>query len=499
MRTPTSLLALLCATLAFAGCRATEARAASRPNIVLFFVDDLGWQDLSEPFWRERTPWNERYETPAVERLCREGTKFTQFYAHPVCSPSRVSLMTGMAAARHRVTHWTLQPDTPTDPQYHGLRRPNWNTSGLSNDLATPHAAVAETLPQRLRDVGYQTIHVGKAHFGAIDTPGADPANLGFDVNVAGHAAGAPSSYLAQKAFRKNDKDTLWQVPGLEFYHGSDRFLTDVLTDEAIQAADAARRRGQPFFLYLAHYAVHTPLDRDERYVERYRGLGLSEPEARYAALVRGVDDSLDRVLRWLDEQGITDDTIVVFASDNGGLSANSRGGEKHVHNAPLRSGKGSIYEGGIRVPFAIRWPGHVAADATTTLPAQLEDVMPTLCELANANPHCPDGHSLVRHLIGKATLRYPLFFHHPHYWGSTGPGIEPASAVRYGDLKLIWFYREERAELYDVVADVGEQHDLAHQRPDDVARLRRMLRAQLQQCDAQVPTREDGSRCALP
>ncbi|MCK5943224.1 MAG: sulfatase-like hydrolase/transferase, partial [Planctomycetes bacterium] len=246
-------------------------------------------------------------------------------------------------------------------------------------------------------------------------------------------------------------------------------------------------------------YAVHTPLNPDARFVDRYRAAGLSEPEARYAALVRGVDHSLGRVLDWLDQQGLADETIVMFASDNGGLSAHARGGEKHSHNAPLRSGKGSAYEGGIRVPFAVRWPGRIAANAVETLPIQLEDVMPTLCDLVDVNPQCPDGRSFARALRGKPQIAHPLFFHSPHYWGATGPGIEPYSAIRHGDLKLIWFYDAGKAELYDVVRDVGETRDLADERPDDTARLRAMLREHLSACDAQFPTRKGGGEVARP
>lgn len=470
-----------------------------RPNIVLFFVDDLGWQDVGEPFARERTPWNDRYDTPNLERLCRAGMKLPHAYAHPVCTPSRVSLMTGTAAARHRVTHWTLDPDKPTDPERDGMVRPDWNVAGLSNSPDTLHAWHGETLAQRLDARGYRTILVGKAHFGAIGTPGADPKNLGFDVNVAGHAAGAPSSYLARQAFLRRPSDTVWQVPDLEFYHGSDRFLTDVLTDEALAAAQRAEREDVPFFLYLAHYAVHTPLDPDERFVDEYRDAGLPEPEARYAALVRGVDHSLGRVLDWLEQEGLADDTIVMFTSDNGGLSAHGRGGEKHTHNAPLRSGKGSAYEGGVRVPMVVRWPNHVPADTACDLPVQLEDVMPTLCDLTGADGSCPDGDSFAPVLLGEQQALHPLFWHSPHYWGAPGPGIEPFSAVRDGDLKLIWFYRGERAELYDVVEDLGETQDLAAERPEDVERLRRLLREHLIECDAQLPGRADGSPVRMP
>lgn len=484
--------------LLLAGCHTGPARA-HHPNLVVFLVDDLGWQDLSEPFHSERTPWNDRYHTPNVERLCRAGMKFTQAYAHTVCTPSRVSLMTGSAAARHGVTHWTLQRDTPTDREMQTLRRADWNVNGLSPDPTIPHTYTAPTLPQRLHDVGYQTILVGKAHLGAIGTPGAEPRHLGFDVDIAGHAAGAPSSYLAKSGFLREPNDTIWQVPGLAKYHGQDLFLTDVLTTEALAAADVPRTAGQPFCLYLAHYAVHAPLDADERFVPQYRAAGLPEPEARYAALVHGMDASLGRVLDWLDLHHLTDDTVVVFASDNGGLSAHARSGPKHTHNAPLRSGKGSAYEGGVRVPLVFCWPGHVPANVTSPLPVQLEDLFPTLCELAGADPRCADGTSVTATVRGGAEPAHPLFWHHPHLWGADGPGIEPYSAVRDGDWKLIWFYTDGRAELYDLAHDVGEAHDLAAARPELAARLRAMLRAQLAATNAQLPQRRDGAPLPMP
>ena len=469
-------------------CAAAPAKLP-RPNVVVFLVDDLGWQDLSEPFGPERTEWNRRYRTPNVERLCRQGNKFTQAYAHTVCTPTRVSLLTGMAAARHRVTHWTLQKDTETDRRIPGFSTPQWHVNGLSNDPATPRAVCAETLPQRLREVGYRTILVGKAHLGAIGTPGADPRNLGFDVNVAGHAAGAPSSYLASKGFLREPADTTWQVPGLEAWHGKDEFLTEVLTTEAIAAAEAARAADQPFFLYLSHYAVHTPLDADERYAKAYRAAGLPEPEARYAALVEGMDASLGRVLDWLDANGLADDTIVLFLSDNGSLSAGARGGEKHTHNTPLRSGKGSCYEGGVRVPFAARWPGWFPANAVSTLPVQVEDLFPTICELVGARPDCPDGDSFVRALRGEAQSPHPLFWHHPHLWGADGPGIAPYSAVRDGDWKLIWFWGGYK-ELFHLGRDLGETVDRSAQEPEVTARLLGLLHRHLADCDAQLPFR---------
>ena len=494
MNRPATALLLLAAC-----CTHAPEPNESRPNVVVFLVDDLGWQDLGEPFWQQRTTWNDRYDTPAVECLCREGMKFTDAYAHCVCSPTRVSLMTGMTPARHRVTHWTLHHNRKTDRKTADMQRPDWNVNGLSNDPQTASAVVAPTLPQRLQALGYRTILAGKAHLGAIDTPGADPCNLGFDVNIAGHAAGAPSSYHARKNFLRNAKDTVWQVPGLARYHGQDLFLTEILTTEAIAAAQASVDAARPFFLYLTHYAVHTPLDADDRFVQHYRDAGLPEPEARYAALIAGVDRSLGRVLDWLDQQGLGEDTIVMFLSDNGGLSAHSRSGDKHTHNSPLKSGKGSAYEGGVRVPLAVRWPGHVAAGAVRALPVSVDDVFPTVCDLVGADPACADGISFAPTVLGGSQPPHPLFWHHPHWWGARGPGIEPYSAVRDGDFKLIWFYRDSRAELYDVARDVGESHDLAAERPGLATDLRALLRRQLLACDAQVPRRADGTPCALP
>lgn len=487
--------------LALAACVSPHP-APRRPNVVVFLVDDLGWQDSSQPFAAQRTPQNDTFRTPNVERLCAGGARFTDAYAHTVCSPSRVSLLTGMAPSRHGVTHWTLHRDRPTDPERDGLLRPEWNVNGLSPDPATPRAAhvpAERTLPGRLRAAGYRTIHVGKAHLGARTTPGADPRALGFDVNVAGHAAGAPSSHLAAKGFLRADGDEVWQVPGLERWHGQDLFLTDVLTTEAIAAADAAVDAREPFFLYLSHYAVHTPLDADERFVAAHRARGMPEPEARYAALVEGMDHSLGRVLDWLDRRDLADDTIVLFVSDNGGLSANSRGGSPHMHNLPLRSGKGSAYEGGTRVPLAVRWPRRVAPGTGCSLPVQIDDLLPTICDLVDVDSDCADGRSFAPALRGEAMAARPLFFHHPHYWGSQGPGIEPHSSVRDGNHKLIWFYRDARCELYDLARDVGETDDLSEREPALASRLRVLLRLHLTSTGARLPRLADGSPAPLP
>lgn len=483
-----------------AACTATHAEpAASRPNLVVFLVDDLGWQDTSVSFGGPRTEQQSHFRTPALERLCAEGTRFTQAYSHCVCSPTRVSMMTGANPARHRVTNWTLHRDRPTDAAQTALQLPDWNVNGLSPDPATPRSHHAETLAQRLRAAGYRTIHVGKAHLGAEGTPGADPRALGFDVNVAGHAAGAPASYQGMDDYAAKKGDPVWNVPDLDAYHGTATFLTDALTTEALRAVDAALAAGQPFFLHLSHYAVHTPLQPDARFVERYRALGLDEKEARYAAMVEGMDHSLGRVLQHLDARGIAADTLLVFTSDNGGLSATARGGTPHVHNAPLRSGKGSAYEGGTRVPLAVRWPTRAPAGAQVDQPVIAEDLFATLCEAAGAASTCPDGRSWLPALAGSSLGARTLLWHYPNHWGASGPGIGAHSAIRSGDHKLVWFHADGRFELYDLARDPWEQHDVAATQPEQVSELRALLRQRLAEAAAQLPTRTDGKPLELP
>ena len=264
---------IVCLVL-FVCCRTDNGSEVPKaPNIVLFFVDDMGWQDTSVPFWKKQTPFNKRYNTPNMERLAAEGMKFTQAYATPVCSPTRVSLMTGMNASRHRVTNWTLKKDSlqPMEKDHEVLEFPHWNVNGMSPVPGDPKAVHATPLPQLLQNAGYFTIHSGKAHFGAIDSPGENPLNLGFNVNIAGHAAGAPESYYGLENFGngKAGKED-WAVPGLEKYHGQDIYLTEAITLEALDAADNALEQGKPFFLYMAHYAVHTPIMGDSRYSEKY-------------------------------------------------------------------------------------------------------------------------------------------------------------------------------------------------------------------------------------
>lgn len=475
------------------------------PNLVLFVVDDMGWQDTSVPFHTAPTPLNDRYHTPNMERLADGGVRFTQAYACSVCSPSRVSLMTGMNAARHRVTNWTLWKDRSTDGQHGALVFPDWNVNGINPFGGDPRAVRARCLPALLREAGYRTIHVGKAHFGAVGTPGADPRSLGFDVNIAGHAAGGPGSYLGTQNFsgRWRGAEAVWDVPGLEHYHGQDIFLTEALTLEAIREMDAAVAEQRPFFLYLAHYAVHVPFADDARFVGKYDRAGLDHTEAQYAALIEGMDKSLGDILDRLRHHGIEQNTVVLFMSDNGGLSAYGRGGEPHTHNKPLSSGKGAAHEGGIRVPMIVRWPGTTRPGATCPHPVIVEDFYPTLLELAGLPEFAsPDAQSFVPLLRGEAprTRSRALHWHYPNCWGPSGPGIGPYSTIRIGDWKLIYYHSSQSYELFDVAEDLGEQHDRADSEPGRVAELAEALRGHLVAVEAQMPLlRSTGKPVPLP
>ena len=480
-----------------------------QPNIFFFLVDDMGWQDTSVPFHTSRTPFNDRYRTPNMERLASGGMKFTQAYACSVCSPTRVSWMTGMNAARHRVTNWTLQRNTSTDRPHETLEFPQWNVNGISLEPGVERTVHARTAPEFLREAGYRTIHIGKAHFGAVDTPGSDPLNLGFDLNVGGHAAGGPGSYLGTQEFSADWRGggRVWDVPGLDKYHGEDIFLTEALTIEANHLIDRAVADEAPFFLYMSHYAVHVPFADDSRFIQRYLDAALDHTEAQYAALVEGMDKSLGDILDNLERHGIADNTVVVFMSDNGGLSAHGRGGEPHTHNKPLSSGKGSAHEGGTRVPLIANWRGVTRPGTTCETPVIIEDLFPTLLDIGGVGEveqvgGAVDGVGftpLLRREETPASER-ALFWHYPNNWGPSGPGIGASSSVRRGDWKLIYYHADRSYELFNLAGDLGEEHNLAATEPARVHDLAEQLRAHLTAVDAQMPTdKAAGEAVPLP
>ena len=487
---------VLAAGLAVSGCNILD-RQESQPNIVFFIVDDMGWQDTSVPFWREESDFNRLYHTPNMERLAANGMIFTQAYACAVSSPTRTSLMTGMNAARHGVTNWTLRRNTSTDRADDILEMPRWNMNGLQPVDTIENSVYATLLTDLLRQNGYFTIHSGKAHWGAMDTPGSDPLNLGFDINIAGHAAGGLGSYLGEKNFGNAEKGTHtlpWGVPGLEKYHGEDVNLTDVLTIEAIKALDKARDTGKPFYLYMSHYTVHTPIEPHHPYYQKYSDMGLEEPEARYASMLEGMDASLGDLMDYLDEHDLAENTIILFISDNGGLSAHARGGEAHTHNRPLRSGKGSAYEGGIRVPMIVSWPGKVEPGSVDNIPLIIEDYFPAILEIAGINEYETvqeiDGISFVPRLTRERAgdPERSLVWHYPNKWGGEGPGIGTTSTIRKGDWKLIYWYGEQQSELYNIREDIGEQNNRVSLMPRKVKDLSSELGGYLRKVDAHRP-----------
>lgn len=491
----------------------------SQPNIVLFLVDDMGPMDTSVPFMTDDAgqpkpyPLNAFYRTPSMERLAAQGIRFSQFYAMSVCSPTRISIMTGQNAARHGSTNW-INPDRDNAGP-HGAS--DWNWRGLQpGDV---------TLPGLLRDAGYRTIHVGKAHFAPRDSPGSDPAQLGFDVNIAGASFGAPGSYFAEDHYgaKNNPGRRSYAVPHLEKYHDTDVFLTEALTLEANTAIEKAVDAGKPFFLHMSHYAVHTPFQSDPRFAENYTTSGKDKPAQNYATLVEGMDKSLGDLLDHLEALGIAGNTLVIFLGDNGGDAPLG-----HAHqvasNAPLRGKKGSHYEGGMRVPFIAAWakqdPANphqqslpITAGQIQTQVADVTDLLPTLAALTGAIPpadHPIDGKPLKTLLTEKNDPARAATFlmHYPH-----GPHRSNYfTSWRDGDWKVVYHYLPEtkahdnriqsggaRYQLFNLKDDPFEQNDLAQQEPGHLHRMMESLIAQTKAHQARYPLAEDGKTRLKP
>ena len=501
----------LAATSLQAQSNIQTGRTDKRPNIILFMVDDMGWQDTSLPFWTQKTHYNELYETPNMERLARQGMMFTQAYASSISSPTRCSLITGTNAARHRVTNWTLQKNTMTDRKDKQLAVPDWNYNGVSQVPGTNNTFVGTSFVQILKDNGYHTIHCGKAHFGSIDTPGEDPHHWGFEVNIAGHAAGGLASYLGEENYGHN-KDgkpiSLMAVPGLEKYWGTETFVTEALTLEAIKALNKAKKYNQPFYLYMSQYAIHVPLDKDKRFYDKYKKKGMTDHEAAYATLIEGMDKSLGDIMDWLEKNGEADNTIILFCGDNGGYATGKEWRDEplYTQNAPLTCGKGSAYEGGIREPMIVSWPGVAQPNTRCDKYVIVEDYFPSILEMAGITdwkaPQTVDGVSFVPLLkqTGDPSEGRSLYWNCPNLWGEQGPGIGATCTVRQGKWKLIYFYETGKKELYDIPADISEKHNLAERYPDVVKSLSANLGEFLRSSGAQRPSfKKTGKPCPWP
>lgn len=457
------------------------AFAADRPNFVFFLVDDLGYMDIGA-----NNP-DTFYETPNVDRLAETGMRFTNGYAaNPVCSPTRYSIMAGKHPSRVDATNF-----------FSGRREGRFRPAPLNDRMAVDEVTLAEALQQ----AGYRTAFLGKWHLGPTEE--FWPDNQGFEFNVGGHDRGSPpGGYFAP--FRN---------PRLEDGPNG-QHLTQRLTDEAISILEQVQ--DDPFLLYLSFYTVHTPLQAPKDLVEKYRKkaekvsdlneFGDEEQvwptdkprrvrqvqrHATYAAMVETMDTSVGRVLAKLDELGLSDNTVVCFTSDNGGLST-SEGSP--TSNLPLRGGKGWLYEGGIREPYLIRWPGVTRPGSVCDVPVVSMDFYPTILDIAGL-PLRPeqhlDGVSLVPLLKQEGDLaRDALFWHYPHY--SNQGGI-PGGAIRVGDYKLIERFEDGRVHLYNLADDIGERHDLAEQMPERVDAMRRRLHDWYVEVDAKFLQPKDG------
>jgi arylsulfatase A len=461
------------------------AAAGSTPNVVVFLVDDMGWSD-----WEQdgRPNGSSYYETPSMNRLAQAGVSFSNAYsASPVCSPTRNALVTGKHPARTRMTNWLPGSNYPSK-----LSSPAWN-----RQLAAEEVTLAEVF----RDAGYVTGFVGKWHLGNRGTASEDPLEHGFDSNIAGNYRGGPNSWVGYFAdrwgsFRLKNLSRWLSVPG--------DYLTDRLTDFAIDFIDRNADHDAPFFLLMSHYGVHTPLQAPSDRVDWYRAKPPSaeHSNATYAAMIETVDTSLGRILDRLELKGIRGETIVVFASDNGGsLLATS--------NAPLRGGKGLLYEGGIRTPLVVSWTGErrMAQGSESETVVVTQDLYPTLLELAGLPGDSKyneevDGTSFRAALEGDDLSCGASYWHYPHISPQSRDveGGRFVSAVRAADWKLFYFYEDASWELYDLASDVGEMTDLADECAGIAAELGERMVDWLVAIDAQLPVDAvTGQPVALP
>jgi len=440
-------LALLsCSSL----CDAETTERKPQTNFVFFLADDLGWADLG-------CFGSTFHKTPNIDALCDSGMKFTHGYAAcPVCSPTRASILTGRHPVRVEITDWI--------PGYQKKENAKFQHIEDRDNLALEETTIAESLKQN----GYQTFFAGKWHLG---DRGHWPKDQGFDFNIGGNAKGSPpGGYYAP-----------WKNPTLEAEKPKE-YVTERLTEESIKFLKE-RDSEKPFLLYLSYYNVHTPITPPE-------GDGTSrmrQDNPAYASMVSAVDDSVGSILETLEQLSLDKNTVVIFFSDNGGLCTTRRVGP--TSNLPLRSGKGWLYEGGVREPMIIRapsvtQPGSVCDNAVVSM-----DFFPTMLELAGLDPR-PELHGDGRSLIpllkgGPESADRTLYWHYPHYHGSTWT---PGASILDGDWKLIEFYERGDCELYNLAKDQGESNNLSQQRPDLTNKLRGKLKAWQKKMDAQMP-----------
>ena len=439
----------------------TVDAGTSRPNIVVIMADDLGWRDL-------HGYGNAEVDTPHLDRLAAEGMKFTQAYAaSPVCTPTRAAMMTGLSPARLGITN-----HAPGNPDGFALPGTDLQEPPTARHLPLSHTTIAE----RLLAAGYATAHIGKWHLsyvrpsgeGDLKEPDLRPEHQGFSVNIGGCGHGGPPSYFAP-----------YRIPALKDGPPGE-YLPERLADEAIQFVRT--RRNEPFFLNWWPYSVHYPMQASDALIAKYRQRkSIKDPV--YAAMIEAMDTAIGRFLKALDEAGLRDNTLILFTSDNGGYNGD---------NTPLRGLKGMLHEGGIRVPWIVRWPGRVRAGSICHTPIISTDCCPTLLDAAGLQPTPDqplDGRSLKPLLEETAELgRDTLFFHYPNYAFHKLNRL--GSAIRKGHFKLIRHFDTDDLELYDLSTDIGETRNLAGSSPELARELNAALTAWLRDTGARLPVK---------
>ncbi len=456
-------------SFALPGGSFAQLLSKDKPNFILIHVDDLGWTDLA-------CFGSRYYETPNIDRLASRGMSFTNAYAAcAVCSPTRAAVMTGRYPARVGVTDWIRARFQGGKIPESGEKLPEY-VGGRTRKLLCPRNPLwmeldEVTIAEALKPAGYSSCHIGKWHLGAETWY---PEKQGFDINIGGCDFGQPPSYF-DPYVRKGQGG----IPTLEPRREGE-YLTDREGDEAVRFIQD--HRDKPFFLYMAHYAVHTPLQAKEKLIAKYKAkMPTNQKNPTYAAMVESVDDAVGKIMKAVEESKLSDRTMVLFTSDNGGLLG-------PTHNAPLRAGKGFPYEGGIRVPLIACWPGVVEAGSECEVPVVSVDYFPTICQAADVKlpaGRAVDGVSLMPLLRQSGSLkRDAIFWHFPHYRGN----LVPYSIIRAGDWKLIKRYEGKAFELFDLKNDIGESNDLSGELPEKVRELDARLTAWLRATDAKLP-----------
>ncbi len=459
---------------------AEEKTDSRNPNILMILADDLGWTGLG-------CYGSDLHETPNLDQLAREGVRFTQAYAaSTVCTPTRASIQTGLHPARLHMTIWRESAKNRNENK--PMLEPE-----CEEDLKHEYFTVAELL----QEAGYLTAHLGKWHLGSSKF---FPEAHGYDISIGGNIWGAPDSFWhPYRGAERFAKEGFRYVPGMDDSRPGD-YLTDKLTDEALRVIEFAGE--DPFFLNLCYYTVHTPIEgkpEDAEYFESQIGEETSHRNSHYAAMHKSLDENVGRVLKKVKARGLENRTIVIFLSDNGGYTGKWKGGQVVTNNDPLRSGKGSLYEGGVRIPLIVRWPGKGRAGAECAVPVTTTDLLPTIAEMTGLGERLKvedrklDGISIASLLVEPTGLlqRKDLYFHYPHYYSNTSP----VSAIRSGDWKLLHYYEDRRVELYNLAADLSETKDVSKEKSEIAKQLSAKLASWLNQMRAQFPQRNPKAR----